>query len=145
MQNIKNKLYQALRSKFQNYNPESSYMPFHTRLLGKDRMALYSFIQSLNTNFGTSIFEPVAVELAKNNFDRALKQVNAGEIITKNAQRVIQDIMDGLESGENKPCKKEETKAILKVARMGETAKIKPTKNQINGLICFYKKMKIYT
>lgn len=36
-------------------------MPFHTRLLGKDRMALFSFIHSLNTNFGTSIFEPVAL------------------------------------------------------------------------------------
>lgn len=46
----------ALRNKFQNYNPEPSVMPFHTRLLGKDRMALFSFIHSLNTNFGTSIF-----------------------------------------------------------------------------------------
>ena len=27
-------------------------MPFHTRLLGKDRLALYSFIHSLNTNKG---------------------------------------------------------------------------------------------
>ncbi len=32
-------------------------MPFHTRLLGTDRLALYSFIHSLNTNFGTSVFE----------------------------------------------------------------------------------------
>lgn len=54
--NIKNRLFQALRNKFENYKPETSSMPFHTRLLGKDRMALYSFIQSLNTNFGTSIF-----------------------------------------------------------------------------------------
>ncbi|MDR0411845.1 MAG: TdeIII family type II restriction endonuclease, partial [Treponema sp.] len=27
-------------------------MPFHYRLLGRDRMALFSFIQSLNTTFG---------------------------------------------------------------------------------------------
>jgi hypothetical protein len=32
-------------------------MPFHARLLGQDRMALFSFIHSLNTNFGTSINE----------------------------------------------------------------------------------------
>jgi len=43
-------------------------MPFHTRLLGKDRLALYSFIHSLNTNFGTTIFEPVAVALASTHF-----------------------------------------------------------------------------
>jgi len=39
----------CLREKFQNYKPETDNMPFHYRLLGKDRMALFSFIQSLNT------------------------------------------------------------------------------------------------
>ena len=51
----------SLRNKFQKYNPEPASMPFHARLLGKDRLALYSFIHSLNTNFGTTIFEPVAL------------------------------------------------------------------------------------
>lgn len=53
-------------------------MPFHYRLLGKDRMALFSFIHSLNTTFGTSIFEPVAVGLAKLRFKDAKRQVIAG-------------------------------------------------------------------
>jgi type II restriction enzyme len=59
-----------LRNKFQNYNPEPASMPFHYRLLGKDRIALYSFIHSLSTNFGTSIFEPVAKSLAENLFSK---------------------------------------------------------------------------
>lgn len=71
----------CLRSKFQNYHPESNNMPFHYRLLGKDRIALYSFIQSLNTTFGTSIFEPVAVALAKNNFKKVEKQYAIGNQI----------------------------------------------------------------
>ena len=50
---IENVLKNSLRHKFQNYNPEPASMPFHTRLLGKDRLALFSFIQSLNTNIGT--------------------------------------------------------------------------------------------
>lgn len=50
---IKKNLKQSLRKKFQNYVPETKYMPFHYRLLGKDRMALFSFIQSINTTFGT--------------------------------------------------------------------------------------------
>jgi type II restriction enzyme len=54
--NIENVLRNALRNKFLNHNPEPAYMPFHTRLLGKDRLALYAFIHSLNTNFGTTIF-----------------------------------------------------------------------------------------
>lgn len=127
-QNIKNRLINALRQKFSNYAPETSYMPFHTRLLGKDRMALYSFIQSLNTNFGTSIFEPVAEELGIHRFDIIKRQAVAGDVITKEAQRVIQDIMDELESGNCKPDKNDEIIKILNAARSGEISKIKPTK-----------------
>ena len=42
--NIEKILKESLRNKFQNYNPEPTVMPFHTRLLGKDKMALFSFI-----------------------------------------------------------------------------------------------------
>ena len=65
---IKQTIENCLRNKFSNYVPINNEMPFHYRLLGKDRMALYSFMQSLLTTFGTSIFEPVAAELAKNKF-----------------------------------------------------------------------------
>ncbi len=34
----------SLRSKFENYKPEPAAMPFHTRLLGKDILAIYSFL-----------------------------------------------------------------------------------------------------
>lgn len=127
-QAIKNRLIHALRNKFENYKPESNYMPFHTRLLGKDRMALYSFIQSLNTNFGTSIFEPVAEELGLNKFDNIKRQVSAGYTITKKAQSVIQELMDNLESARAKPDKQREIAKILEVAQSGETSTIKPTK-----------------
>ena len=60
----------SLRRKFKNYKPESDEKPFHYRLLGKNRMALYSFIQSLNTTFGVSIFEPVAEVLAGTRFQK---------------------------------------------------------------------------
>lgn len=125
---IKLRLANALRAKFENYKPETSCMPFHTRLLGKDRMALYSFIQSLNTNFGTSIFEPVAEELGHCCFDIIERQKEVGNIITKEAQRVIQDIMDSLESGNSKPNKNDEVRRILDVAQSGEISTIKPTK-----------------
>ena len=47
---IKEKIKDCMRAKFQSYSPETRYMPFHHRLLGQDRMALYSFIQSLEYN-----------------------------------------------------------------------------------------------
>ncbi len=62
---IKKVLSSKIRLKLESYNPETSNMPFHYCLLGKDRMALYSFIHSVNTMLGQSIFEQVAVILAE--------------------------------------------------------------------------------
>ena len=121
-------LKQSLRHKFQNYNPEPAVMPFHTRLLGKDRMALFSFIHSLNTNFGTSIFEPVALTLAQENFKKVESQATAGTQISETTQKVIQDIMDNLTAVQSKPNKMTEIEAIRKVCQKGMMKNIKPTR-----------------
>lgn len=121
----------ALRHKFQNYNPEPAIMPFHTRLLGKDRMALFSFIHSLNTNFGTSIFEPVAKELAQTSFLSADSQQISGNLISSGAQRAIQDIMDSLSSATSSPNKIDEINAIRDVCQSGDMKTVKPTKIDI--------------
>ena len=118
----------SLRDKFRNYNPEPAFMPFHFRLLGKDRMALYSFIHSLSTKFGTSIFEPVAQSLAQLNFVEAELQQTAGVQISSEAQRVIQNIMDNLATAVAMPNKPEEIQAIRTVCRQGEMRTVKPTK-----------------
>ena len=83
---IEDVIRESLRNKFLSYTPETHNMPFHYRLLGKDRMALFSFIQSLNTTFGTSIFEPVAETLASLRFPFAKKQFVVGDTISEQAQ-----------------------------------------------------------
>ncbi len=118
----------CLREKFLNYKPESNNMPFHYRLLGKDRMVLYSFIHSLNTAFGTSIFEPVAVALAKFRFKDAKRSATAGNKISDEAHKVIQTIMTGLITGEKEPNKEEEIEAIREVCNKGNLSTVKPTK-----------------
>ncbi|MFH1562891.1 MAG: TdeIII family type II restriction endonuclease, partial [Nitrospirota bacterium] len=120
-----------LRHKFQNYNPEPASMPFHTRLLGKDRMALFSFIHSLNTNFGTSIFEPVALAIASTTFASAASQQTAGTKISSEAHKVIQNIMDRLTTANSFPNKPDEINAIRKVCRQGEMKTVKLTKVDI--------------
>lgn len=105
IENIKNILTTSIRNKFSRYNPETSNMPFHTRLLGKDRLALYSFIHSLNTAFGTSIFEPVSIAIAETKFKRVEKQYKAGKKISSEAQIEIQNIIDDLTSGNSEPNK----------------------------------------
>jgi type II restriction enzyme len=124
---IENVISDCLRDKFKNYRPESNNMPFHFRLLGKDRMALYSFIQSLNTTFGTSIFEPVAVALAKNRFKQATAQYVVGNTISEGCQRVIQKIMNELTTG-NTPNKQKELKAIKDSISKGKINNLKTVK-----------------
>jgi len=128
---VENVLKSSLRNKFQSYNPEPASMPFHTRLLGKDRMALFSFIHSLNTNFGTSIFEPVAKALASKNFHIALSQQVAGTQISSEAHNVIQNIMDNLATANSNPDKPTEIEAIRAVCQQGQLRKVKLTKVDI--------------
>lgn len=131
VQNIENVLKNSLRHKFQSYNPEPASMPFHTRLLGKDRMALFSFIHSLNTNFGTSIFEPVALALASSTFASATSHQTSGTKISSEAHSVIQNIMDRLTTANSLPNKPDEINAIRKVCKQGEMKTVKLTKVDI--------------
>lgn len=129
--NVKQKIQEviksSLRNKFQNYKPESINMPFHFRLLGRDRMALYSFIQSLNTTFGTSIFEPVAVTLAKEYFPRVQSQYVIGNTITDESQKVIQDLMNNLTIG-TPPNKPNEIEKLREASQIGKINKLKTVK-----------------
>ncbi len=120
----------SIRQKLIKYNPESKHMPFHYRLLGKDRMYLFSFIHSLNTTFGTSLFEPIAEIIAKGRFKRVEKQFSLGSEISNKAQSEIQHIINQLSSGTNTD-KPKETSQILKSIDMGSTDKIKAVKADI--------------
>ena len=111
MSEIKHVIITSLRNKFQNYKPESDHKPFHFRLLGRDRLALYSFIHSLSTAFGNTIFEPVAVALAKNRFKKVQSQYSVGNTIFDECQQSIQKIINKLSLGNN-PDKKKEIETI---------------------------------
>ncbi len=128
IQLVEDTIRNSLRNRFKTYNPEPAVMPFHTRLLGKDRLALYSFIHSLNTNFGTTIFEPVAVSLATSRFKVAKLQMKSGTKISEQAQYQIQKMMDELTAANKKPDKLEEIEIIRKVCQKGEMRIVKPTR-----------------
>ena len=124
---IESTIKESLRKKFQTYKRESSNMPFHYRLLGRDRMALFSFIHSLNTTFGTSIFEPVAETLASINFADAKTQYVVGDSISEAAQSEINHIMNELTIGES-PDKELEIERIRKVCYKGKMNRLKTIK-----------------
>ena len=125
---IKTVLLNSLRNKFQNHNPEPSAKPFHIRLLGKDRLELHSFMHSLLTNFGVTVFEPVAEELAKKRFKVSLKQIKSGTELTEKSLFVIQEIIDGLETAEKTPNKAKEISTIRRVCKEGKVRNVRPIK-----------------
>lgn len=122
---IEETLEHALRSKLANYKPETSHMPFHTRLLGRDRMALFSFIHSLNTGFGTQIFEKIAEDIVKTSqsFDEIDTQHKINNILSSESQIAITNIMNDLTSTERPPSHEKELKEIRKVCQSGEPNK----------------------
>ncbi len=121
---IKDYLVEKIRQKLATYNPETNSMPFHFRLLGKDRMALFSFIQSVNTMLGTSIFEQVGKMIAEPRANRAIGQYKEFEgFISSEAVLKIDNIMRDLRSASRKPDKEKETKEVLAVANKGDLGK----------------------
>lgn len=124
---VQQALKKSLRHKFEHYAPEPASMPFHTRLLGKDRLALYSFIHSLNSSFGTAFFEPVAEVIAKQNFKTAKVHTTAGEFIFQGALDEIDSIMRNLSISATSVDKKEEIAKIRAVCQVGIKQKVKPT------------------
>lgn len=93
----------TVHEKLSSYHPETLHMPFHHRLLGKDRYAMFSFIQSMNTTFGMSIWEQVAVVLAQGANNYAERQHKLLGEIDEGTERVITDIHNKLRRGEIAP------------------------------------------
>ena len=129
---IKEKIKDCMRAKFRSYKkPETNNMPFHYRLLGKDRMALFSFIQSLNTTFGISIYEPVAIALARERFKVVETQVKPFDKISSEAHRQIQTIMNELTAANREPDRSAEIEEIRGVCREGILDQVRLTKVDI--------------
>ena len=116
-------LVQIVRTKLIEYKPETEYMPFHHRLLGKDRYAMFSFIQSMNTTFGISIWEQVAVLLAKGAGYYAERQYQLLGEIDNLTEELIRNIHYKLRMGEMQAEKSKEVDLIRKSIKPGRRKK----------------------
>lgn len=114
-----------VREKLETYKPETTYIPFHHRLLGKDRYAMFSFIQSINTTFGMSIWEQVAVILAKGAGNLAERQYKLLGEIDNDTEKLIHEIHHKLRKGEIIVNKNDEVKQIRNRIKKGN-AKLDP-------------------
>jgi len=117
---ISNLLIRIVRTKLMEYKPETTHMPFHHRLLGKDRYAMFSFIQSMNTTFGISIWEQVAVLLAKGAGHHAERQFKLLGEIDPQTEELIRKIHYQLRKGEAAADKLREISLIRKSIKPGK-------------------------
>ena len=111
----------TVRGKLRTYKPETVHMPFHHRLLGKDRYATFSFIQSMNTTFGMSIWEQVAVILARGTNNHAERQYKLLGEIDVDTEGFINEIHYKLRKGEIASNKMSEVKQIREKIKRGQT------------------------
>jgi len=110
----------TVQEKLREYSPETVHMPFHHRLIGKDRYAMFSFIHSMNTTFGMSIWEQVAIILAKGANNHAERQYKLLGEVDSVTEKLINEIHYKLRKGETVASKKDEVERIRRKIKKGQ-------------------------
>ena len=96
---IKRLLTGALLKKLDSHKSETEYKPFFQAIFNKRQIATASIIQSFYTSFGMSIYEQMAVAIAKSNGFEAARQYRLPGQIDKKTEAAIQKIHAGLRRG----------------------------------------------
>lgn len=108
-----------MREKRENYSRETFSAPFHERLFGKEVYGRFSFIQSLNTSLGISVWEQIAVIIVKNHGGHAEKQYRLKGSINENVNTFIRNYLNDLYQNQSRPNKYYEISEIRKLAGPG--------------------------
>ena len=92
-------------------------MPFLTKLMqDEQKVASYSFIHSIATSLGMSVYEDVSLIIAKPHSERVDKKVKMNGTISTEQKSVIASIVTELVNGTRKVNKDVETKEVLKAS-----------------------------
>jgi hypothetical protein len=117
---IKNLLRKKIDNKLKMYGRESSSMPFLARLIqDNEKIAAYSFIHSVATTLGMSIYEDVSVILAKSSSTECFRNYGVGGVISKSQTLAIKKIITELRNKDRKANIEMETLEVLKASSSG--------------------------
>lgn len=124
-QKIEELLSKKIENKLKSYGRETTSMPFLARLIqDNEKIAAYSFIHSMATTLGMSIYEDVSVIIASESSEEAFRKYEVGGAISKEQKVVIANIITKLRNGDRKAKIEEEIKEVLKAtAENGEFQK----------------------
>jgi len=116
-QKIKELLSDKLEKKLNSYGRETTSMPFLARLIqDNEKIAAYSFIHSMATTLGMSIYEEVSVILASETAEESFRNYGVGGVISKAQKSVIGNIIAKLRNGEREADIEKEIKEVLKAS-----------------------------
>jgi len=118
-------LEKKIEDKLKRYARETSSMPFLTRLIqDSEKVAAYSFIHSIATTLGMSIYEDVSKIIAEESSKECFTKYDIGGVISRDQKSAIDDIVRKLRNGEQKVDHKREADLILKAtAKDGKAQK----------------------
>jgi hypothetical protein len=116
-QEIGDLLVKKITNKLKTYARESISMPFLTRLMqDSEKVAAYSFIHSLATSLGMSIYEDVSKIIAKDNSEEVFTKMDLGGVLSNAQKSCIANIIRELRNGERKVNKDKEVREVLSVS-----------------------------
>ena len=119
---IKNLLRKKIENKLKKYGRETSAMPFLARLIqDNEKIAAYSFIHSLATTLGMSIYEEVSVIICQPSCNEAFRNYGVGGVISKQQKIVINKIVTELRNKERTAQIHKEAKEILAASAQNGT------------------------
>jgi len=118
IQKIKDLLSRKITAKIHSYNRETTSMPFLARLIqDSEKIAAYSFIHSLATSLGMSIYEDVSKIIASPNSQECFRNYGVGRVISNDQKSVINKIIRELRNNQRQPNIKSEINEVLQASR----------------------------
>ncbi len=111
---IKYLLSKKIENKLKMYGRETTSMPFLARLIqDNEKIAAYSFIHSMATTLGMSIYEDVSVIIASETAEEAFRNYGVGGVLSKPQKSVIANIVTELRNNTRKADIDREIKEVL--------------------------------
>lgn len=118
----------TIRKKINERSPHLEHKPFADRLLGRDKMASYSITHSLLTTIGMTLYEQIGEVIARNNFEFVQRQFVLEQTVTKEAQEVITQVINGINTGTINADNSSELEKIRQVCQSGNLVDTKLTR-----------------
>jgi len=115
VEKIKGLLRSKISDKLNKYARETTAMPFLVKLMqDSEKVASYSFIHSLATTLGMSVYEKIAEIIASESYDEVRTGYDVEGEITNEENSIISKILQEIKGGTRKTDKEKEINEILK-------------------------------